>query len=173
MAKKAANRIASKAPVFRTYETEVLSDPDGSAMTALSVPFDGKEVFGKARAPVVVRVEGKKSTGYEFRSTLCVMGGERFIPLRKSNRDASGVVAGEKVRVTLTLDDKPRVVKAPKDLQAALKAAGAMAVQAWKNVSFTHQREHVEAIEGAKRPETRERRIEACVAMVLKKAKST
>jgi hypothetical protein len=93
------------------------------------------------------------------------MGGERFIPLRGSNREASGVVT-----VTLTLDDKPRVVKPPVDLARALREAGTGAVDAWKAMSFTHQREHVEAIEQAKKPETRERRVRACVEMVLSKS---
>jgi hypothetical protein len=157
--------MAKKPAISRTYETQVLSDPDGSSMTAIAVPFDAKEVFGKARAPVVVRVGGKSKTGHEFRSTVCVMGGERFIPLRGSNREASGVVT-----VTLTLDDKPRVVKPPVDLARALREAGTGAVDAWKAMSFTHQREHVEAIEQAKKPETRERRVRACVEMVLSKS---
>lgn len=156
-------RATSSAPA-RTYQTEVLGDPDGSTMTALAVPFDPAEVFGKARAPVVVQV-GK----HEFRSTICIMDGERFIPLRKSNRDAAGVVAGERVSVTLTLDEKPRVVTAPKDLAAALRKAGLS--EAWKKLSFTHQREHVESIEGAKKPDTRERRIKACVKMVAARSR--
>ena len=145
--------------VSRTYTTRVLADPDGSSMTALNVPFDAKEVFGKARAPVVVKVGA-----HTFRSTICVMGGERFIPLRRSNREAAGVKAGESVKVTLTADEAPRVVKPPRDLAAAIKAAGLGG--SWKALSFTHQREHAEAIEGAKKPETRARRIEACLAML-------
>lgn len=39
-------------------------------------------------------------------------------------------------------------------------------VDRWKALSYTHQREHVEAIEEAKKPETRARRIAAAVAMV-------
>ncbi|HEY3004739.1 MAG TPA: YdeI/OmpD-associated family protein, partial [Kribbellaceae bacterium] len=35
----------------------------------------------------------------------------------------------------------------------------------WQELSYTHQREHVEAIEEAKKPETRARRIEGAVRM--------
>jgi hypothetical protein len=162
-----AKREASPGVPERVYETEVVGDPDGSKMTALDVPFDAKMVFGKARAAVVVRIEkiGRGARGgYVYRSTVCVMGGERFVPLRTSHREAAGVSAGERVRVTLTRDDEPRVVAVPKDLAAALRKAGATA--AWKRLSFTHQREHVEAILGAKKVETRARRVEACVKMV-------
>lgn len=161
----ARNRAPSSSSGVRskTYSTEVVGDPGGSTMTSLNVPFDPAGVFGRARPPVVVKI-GKT----EFRSTIFNMKGERFVPLRRSNREAAGVEAGQRVRVTLTLDDKPRVVKAPRDLQAALKAAGL--ADAWKSLSFTHQREHVEAIEEAKRPETRQRRLAGCLAMVRERA---
>ena len=46
------------------------------------------------------------------------------------------------------------------------------AIDRWRALSFTHQREHVEAIEGAKKPETRARRIAATVEMVCRPARS-
>ena len=45
-----------------------------------------------------------------------------------------------------------------------LQSAAALA--AWQALAFTHQREHVEAIEGAKKPETRARRIEKALAFL-------
>jgi uncharacterized protein YdeI (YjbR/CyaY-like superfamily) len=39
----------------------------------------------------------------------------------------------------------------------------------WQRLSFSHQREHVDAIDEAKKPETRVRRIERAVAMVRAK----
>lgn len=150
-------------PISKSYTAEVMADPDGSSMTALPVPFEPREVFGKARPPVVVSI-GKHS----FRSTICNMGSGHFVPLRRSNRQAAGVTAGQRVAITLTLDDKPRTVTPPRDLLAALKKAGALAK--WKSLSFTHQREHAEAIQEAKKPETRQRRIDSCVETVLKRA---
>jgi len=150
--------MASKA-----FTALILGD-DNTTMTGFEVPFDPKAVFGKVRAPVVVEI-GKHS----YRSTICSMGGRMMIPLRKSNRDAAGVAAGEKVKVKLTLDEKPRTVTPPKDLVKALKAGSILSQ--FSAMAYTHQREHVEAIEQAKKPETRERRIEACVKMVKEKAK--
>ena len=130
-----------------------------TSMTTIEVPFDPKPVFGKVRAPVVVKIGT-----HTFRSTIVAMGGGWWVPLRRSNREAAGVKAGQRVKVTMTLDEKPRTVETPKDLRAALKKAGL--VEAWKSLSYTHQREHVEAIEGAKKAETRDRRIAKCVEMV-------
>ncbi len=138
-------------------------------MTRLEVPFDPKPVFGKVRAPVRVTLNG----GYTFRSTIAAMGGPCFIPLRRSNRESAGVKGGQKVTVTLTLDTQPRVVRAPAALMAALRAAGPEMVAAWKGMSYTHQREHAEAIEGAKKAETRDRRVAACVDAMRARANAT
>lgn len=144
----------------RTYSTTILGDPSGHAdTTAIDIPFDPKAVFGAARVPVVVTLQG-----YSFRSTTFNMKGERFVPLRREHREATGVKAGDKVKVTLTLDEAPRVIDPPADLVKALKAAKAL--DAFKALSFTHQKEHVNAITDAKKPETRARRITKCVAMV-------
>jgi len=52
--------------------------------------------------------------------------------------------------------------------RALKKQAGAHT--AFKELSYTHQREHVEAIQGAKKPETRQRRIEKALAMLKSRA---
>jgi hypothetical protein len=129
-------------------------------MCFIPVPFDPKEVFGRVRAPVVVTING-----YSYRSTIASMGGTVCVPLRRSNREAAGLEGGETLRVTLALDDEKREVEPPADLVAALKAAPP-ALSRWRELSYTHQREHVEAIEQAVKPETRQRRIRAAVEMV-------
>lgn len=53
----------------------------------------------------------------------------------------------------------------PLDARAALSKAPA-AKAAWDRLSYTHRKEHAEAITGAKRPETRARRIERMVQML-------
>jgi len=145
----------------RSFSATVVRDGPSCFVT---VPFDPKPVFGKVRAPVVATVNG-----YTFRTTIAAMGGPVCIGLRKSHREAAGLEGGETVAVTLVLDEAPRTVTVPADLARALKATPG-ALDAWTASSYTHQREHVEAIEGAKKPETRERRIAAAVAMVTGKA---
>ncbi|MCA8911361.1 MAG: DUF1905 domain-containing protein [Planctomycetes bacterium] len=146
----------------RSYDTTIISDDD-SSMCAIDVPFDPKEVFGKVRAPVKVTLNS-----YTFRSTIARMDGQTFIPLRKSNREAAGVVGGQEVRVTLELDADKREVKPPADFVKALKAQGE-AWQRWRELSFSHQREYVESIEDAKKPETRARRIAKGVEAIAKR----
>ena len=126
----------------------------------ITLPFDPRQVFGKARAPVVVEI-----AGHSYRSTVAVMSGRTFVPLRRSHREAAGLKASEPFTVTLTLDTAPRTIDAPDDLREALETAGVW--DRWQTLSFTHQREHVEAIKGAKQPETRARRVAKCVAVLL------
>ena len=141
-------------PPTQTYPAQIVRE---GSMCYIPVPFDPKAVFGKARAPVTVTVNG-----YTYRSTIALMGGVTCIPLRKSNREAAGLEGGERVEVTLTLDDGPRAVDVPADLAKALRAAPP-AWERWEELSFTHQREWAEAVEEAKKPETRARRIEQAV----------
>jgi len=132
--------------------------------SGIPVLFDPKAVFGKVRAPVVVTLNG-----YLYRSTIAAMGGPPFVPLSKANLKAAGLKGDETLEISLALDTAERTVEAPGDLIAALKAVpGAWA--AWEKLSFTHRREHVEAIEGAKKPETRQRRIEAAVTIITGKS---
>ena len=142
----------------KTYKTTILRD---GSMCAIPVTFDPKTVFGKVRAPVRVTLNG-----YTFRSTIAAMGGPCFIPFRKSHREAAGLEGGETLTVTLELDTEKREVKPPADLVKALKASPG-ALERWRALSYTHQREHVEAIEEAKKRETRARRIAAAVAMLV------
>ena len=132
---------------------------DGS-MCFVPVPFDPKVAFGKLRAPVRVTLNG-----YTYRSTIASMGGTVCIPLRRSNREAAGLEGGETLDVEIALDTEKRVVKPPRELVNALKAKPP-AWDRWREMSFSHQREYAEAIDEARKPETRARRIAEAVRMV-------
>ena len=141
----------------KTYKTRIVRD---GSWCFIPVTFDPKKVFGKVRAPVRVTLNG-----YTYRSTIASMGDGPCIPLRKSNREAAGLEGGETLTVTLELDAEKREIKPPADFAKALKAA-APAWDRWRDMSYTHQREYVEAIVEAKKPETRVRRIEGAVRMI-------
>jgi hypothetical protein len=117
------------------------------------VPFDAKEVFGHGRPPVRVTLNG-----YEYRSTLAPYGGVYYLPVNQAVRAGAHVKAGDRVNVVLEADEAPRTVKPPADLARALKANPAAKAR-WEELSFTHRKEYAEAIEEAKKPETRARRI--------------
>jgi len=126
----------------------------------IPLAFDPKAVFGKVRAPVKVTLNG-----YTYRSTVAAMGGPPCVPLRMSHREAAGLEGDETLDVRLELDTDERKVAAPADLLAALSAS-TRALERWRDLSYTHQREHVEAVESAKKPETRTRRIREAVRLI-------
>ena len=87
------------------------------------------------------------------------------LPDRTENahRKAAAVAIGDEVEVELELDAEPRVVVEPPDFDQALDA-NPVARAAYDRLAYTHKREHVRAIESAKKSETRVRRIEKAIA---------
>ena len=75
------------------------------------------------------------------------------------------IAAGDEVEVELALDIEPREVTVPADFAAALNA-DAVAQQMFDKLSYSHKRQHILTIEGAKTAETRQRRIEKALAML-------
>lgn len=147
-----------------TFTTRVTQAEDMNA-TGLDVPAKVVESLNAGKRPkVTVTING-----YTYRSTVSVYGGAYMLPLAKVNREAAGVKGGERVKVTLEVDSAPREVEVPKDFAAALKKAGLRAT--FDALAFTHRKEHVRAIEEAKAPETRARRIVKAVEMVKAKKK--
>ena len=142
----------------------LLETEAGSTFTYVKVPFDVKAVFGKGRPPVRVTLNG-----YQYRSTLAPYGGVHYLVVNQTVRAGANVKAGDRVDVTLEADETPRIIKPPADLARALKA-NPTAQARWKQLSFTHQKEYVQAIEDAKKSETRARRIEKTVEQLAGKS---
>ena len=146
----------------KTFTTRIVRD---GSTCFVPLTFDPRAVFGRVRAPVKVTLNG-----YTYRSTVAAMGGPPCVPLSKSNREAAGLEGGETLEVRIELDTEVRTIEPPPDLAMALEASPP-AWERWGELSYTHQREHVEAIEEAKRPETRARRIDRAVQMVAARPK--
>jgi hypothetical protein len=119
----------------------------------VAIPFDVKAVFGRARPPVVVRI-----ADLVFRSTVSVYGGRYYLPLRRDRRERLGVKGGDRVTIEVELDTAIRRVELPADLAAVL-AKDAKARAEWGRLSYSRQKEYAEAIEQARKPETRARRL--------------
>jgi hypothetical protein len=145
------------------FRTTLRAEPGKGDIALIEVEGDVRAVFGKARPRVVAKL-GR----YAFRTTVMVYDGKSYVGVRKSHRDAGKLAPGQTLDVVLELDDQPRTVTPPKELASAL-AKDTRARAAWDALSFTHQREHAEAIEDAKKPETRAARVAKTLAMLKKK----
>ncbi|HVF67968.1 MAG TPA: YdeI/OmpD-associated family protein [Pyrinomonadaceae bacterium] len=151
---------ASKSTVKRFRA--VINRKEGGEVCAIDIPFDVEKTFGgRDRVPVCGTLNGAP-----YRSSVFRMGGDcHFMVVNRQLRAAAGVTGGETVPVTMERDDAPRVMEAPADFARALK--GNKDAQAtWDKLSYTHRREHVQHVEDAKKPETRQRRIEKSIQML-------
>ena len=105
---------------------------------------------GGVRVPVAGTIDGTL-----FRTRAFRMGGVQGVRFNKQILAAAGRGPGDAVVVELWRDDEPREVAVPDDLAEAL---GELRPR-FDGFAYTHRREWVEWVEGAKKPETRARRI--------------
>ena len=143
-------------PKSATFETTVAARGNNTGIVVPSEVID--QLAAGKRPPVVVDVNG-----YVYRSTVAVMGGTHMIGISAAIRQATGLKAGDPIRVALTVADTPREVEVPDDFAAALAAADVRAF--FEQLSNSLQRYHVDTVNGAKSAETRQRRIEKAVAL--------
>jgi hypothetical protein len=149
-----------------TFRTTLHGVADMNA-TGIEIPPAIVEGLGAGKRPkVAVTINGST-----YRSTVAVMGGRYMVGVTAEQRGKSGLKAGDLIDVSLELDTAPREVVAPPDLLEAIDAAGVR--EAWERLSYTNRKEQVRAVEEAKAPETRLRRIEKAVAMAAAARKPT
>ena len=144
------------AKTSKIFDAKLIRDDETSGC-GIQLPFNPREAFGKVRAPVRVTINR-----HAYRTTTFSTGGVYWVPVNKANREAAGIAAGDRVHAQIELDAKPRVVTPPADLLRALKK-DKRARAAWEKLSYSHQREYAQAIEEAKKPETRARRMRGAV----------
>ena len=131
----------------------------GKTATGIEVPAAVVAKLGSSRKPAV-RVTIK---GYTYRSTIATMGGRFMLPISAEVREAARVAAKDKVDVGVELDTAPREVTVPADFSRALTREPA-AKRFFEGLSFSNKQRIVIAIEAAKAPETRQRRIAKSVS---------
>ncbi len=132
--------------------------PSGNA-TAVEVPPDVMQALGPGSRPLITVT----INGHTWRSRVASMRGQHLVGISAANRAGSGIAEGDVVQVDLELDTEPRVVPEPPDLAMALDN-DPEARAAFDRLPYGLRRKHVAAIEEAKTPEVRQRRIAKLVA---------
>ena len=134
---------------------------NGKTATGIQVPEEVVESLGSGKKPAV-KVTIKD---YTYRSTVASMGGKFMIPISAENRKGAGVAAGDEVDVDIVLDSEPRKVSVPSDFAAELDRY-ADARKFFDGLSYSDKRRFVLSIEGAKKAETRKRRIDKTINLL-------
>jgi hypothetical protein len=143
----------------KRFET-VLKKYENSTATSIIIPLDVEKEFGsRARVPVRGTING-----FPFRSSIFPMGtGCHYMVVNKPTREGAKAKAGDTIKVVMERDDEAREITPPDDLARALKS-NKTARAAWERLSYSNRKEYAVAVEKAKRPETRARRIEKAIA---------
>jgi hypothetical protein len=130
--------------------------------TGVEVPSEAMAALGVGQRPAVV----VNVNGYEYRTTVAVMGGKTLVGVSAAIRETTGLKGGDPITVTLTLDHAPRVVEVPADLQLAF-AENPKAAEFFGTLSNSLQRYHIDNVNGAKTVETRARRVAKAIELFL------
>ncbi|MBK0404791.1 DUF1905 domain-containing protein [Adhaeribacter sp. BT258] len=151
-------------PIFFAAKIEQHQNMDAAYVT---VPFNVAAVFG-SKGQVKVKAT---FNGHAYRGSLAPMGnGSHVLGIRKDIRKAIGKTFGDIIDVKIERDLEPRTVTISPELAATFEQ-NPEAKMAFDKMSYTHQREHIQYIEEAKKPETRQRRMLKTIESLLKNKK--
>ena len=146
------------------FTATILESGVGTGGAYVLFPYDVEKTFGsKGRIPVKATIDGES-----YRGSLVKYGSpEHMFPILKSIREKIGKKIGDTVDISLEMDTEERDVEIPKDFKKALKEHKLDKV--FLSMSYSHRREWVQWIEGAKKEETRVNRIVKAIERLLEK----
>jgi hypothetical protein len=139
------------------FSTTIEAATGGGA--AAQIPPEVRDALGGNRQ---MRVTGTLN-GLPFRSSTMPYRGGFYVGVHRAARDAAGVDIGDEVTLTLVRDDSPRTLELAPELQAAL-AAEPQLRERFDGLSFSRRRELADPIAEARKPETRQARLEKALA---------
>ena len=151
-------------PAKQTITVKLQKHPTMEA-TGITIPLDVEAIFGAKRVPVKATVNGAV-----YQGSIVRMGGEYMLGIPKAFREAAGITAGDNIVVTLEADVGERTVTVPADLAGELKKDKKLKA-AWDVLSYTLRKENARALEEARKPETRAKRLEKTLELLRSKAK--
>lgn len=103
--------------------------------------------------------------GHPYRGSLVTFGGpgHRILVLG-AVQEAIDKRPGDSVHVTVRLDTAERVVELDADVEDALRASERL--EQFRALAYSHQKEFWLWVSGAKKPETRQARVEKMLGML-------
>lgn len=132
--------------------------PEGrGTSTFATLPFDVKALFGRARCPVRVTING-----YTWRTTTQVYGQDYHVVVNAQARSGAGVSAGDPVHVRVHKDDSVLTIDVPAELAARLRV-DPEGKEAFESLAPSHRREYARWVADAKLAQTRTRRADVAV----------
>lgn len=130
-------------------------------------PFDTKEEFGtRGYVPVHATFDG-----VAYRGSLVKYGNpQHMMPVLKKVLEQIGKGPGDTIDVVIWKDEEERTVEVPPEFAKLMKKAGVH--EFFETLSFTHRKEYVRWVTGAKKEETRAARLTKSIEMLKKGVKT-
>ena len=123
----------------------------------LPFPYDAKKEFGKGKVPIKCTIDGEP-----YRGAMVKYGTPyHIIIVLKAIREKINKGPGDKVKVWLVEDNEERTIDVPTDFTKLLKKN--KLDKQFGKMSYSHRKEWVLWITGAKKEETRHRRMEKAI----------
>jgi hypothetical protein len=135
------------------FRTTIEAATGGGA--AAQVPPEVRDALGGNRQ---MRVTGTLN-GTPFRSSTMPYRGAFYVGIHRAVREEAGAEIGDEVELTLVRDDVPRTLELAPELEAAFRKDPTLR-ERFDALSFSRRRELAEPIAVAKKPETRQARLE-------------
>ncbi|MFZ1705859.1 MAG: YdeI/OmpD-associated family protein [Saprospiraceae bacterium] len=118
--------------------------------------------LGGGKKPLVVVT----LNNYSYRSAIGKMDDKFMISLSAENRKNANVKGGDSLEINIELDTEPRTVEIPIDLQKEF-AKNKVAKANFEKLAPSKKKEMVRSINDAKTEETKIRRIEKAIELLL------
>ena len=128
----------------------------------VTLPFNVEEEFG-TKGEVKVKAT---FDGVPYRGSIANMGAGHILILRNDVRAAIGKSHGDTVIVNVQKDTEERVVEVPDVLKAEFKIHP-KAEAFYNSLSYTNRKEYARWIDTAKREETKAKRLQKTIEMLL------
>lgn len=124
------------------------------------IPFDVHEAFGvRGRVPVAATFDR-----VDYRGSIAPYGGHHMLGVLLELQDRIGKHQGDVVHVTVRLDTAERTIELDAATEDAFRTAGVL--DRYRALSYSHQREFWQWIDGAKRQQTRVDRIAKAIGLI-------
>src|SRR5262245_53409146 len=138
---------------MRPFAAQLVPVPHGGLYVVVPA-----RVAAEAQLAHGARVRGTVD-GVAYRSSLMKYSGVFHLGVHKATAEKAGVSGGDRVEVTIEIDDEPLLTDTvPDDLAKAL-AKNAKAAASWAKLAPAVRRGYVKDVIEAKKAETRARRI--------------
>lgn len=130
----------------------------------IEFPFSTEEIFGKKGQ---IKVKAIFDNAVAYRGSLVKMKTEcHILGLTQEIRKELKKTFGDEVSVKLWEDNEERIVEIPEDVLVTFEK-NKDAFEFYQKMSYTHRKEYMRWITEAKKPETREKRKQKMIEMIL------